>query len=142
MTAKLFQNPDGADSQSRAVLAYLSNHDGIENSWCKERKDYLANPYIARFENCREQGYVITMRSKLRQEQINIIFFQHRNVDTVCVVKFEGVFLNSPTINNIPDTHPWMSDKWEVDFKADYGQELKVADYIYGELEDFWARTA
>lgn len=84
---KLFQNPDGSNHQARAVLAYLSAHDAIEASWSDERKCYDACPEVNRWHNCREQGYVVTMRSKDYSRQVNIAFFEHRNSDGICAIE-------------------------------------------------------
>ncbi len=76
---------DGADYQARAVLAFLQSNDNlIEDSWNTERGKYEANINIGRWENCREQGYVLSMMSQNRR-QINIAFFEHRNSDSIYV---------------------------------------------------------
>ena len=61
---------DGANCQAKAVLAYLSHNDGIEESWDTEQKRYTAEPKVARWENCREQGYVISLTSKHHTKQL------------------------------------------------------------------------
>jgi len=75
MTARLFvPSTDGSNYQARAVKSYLEGYCGLEASYIDE---YRADPRIARWENCREQGYVISMRSSDSRKQVNIAFFQH-----------------------------------------------------------------
>ena len=140
--ANLFQNPDGANGQARAVLAYLSMHDGIEQSWSAEWKRYLAEPQVDRWHNCREQGYVVTLKSEDYSRQINIVFFEHRNSDEICAVEWEGRYLNPPTINDIPKTHPYCTDKFAVSHHESWGDAQKMAEWIFIRLTDFWKVTA
>jgi hypothetical protein len=142
MSADLFQNADGANYQAKAVLAYLSARDGIESSWSKENKRYEACPKVARWENCREQGYVVSLRSADYQKQINIAFFEHRNSDEICAVVFDGVFLNSPNFDNIPESHPYYHSKWDVNKSLGFGKAHEMADFIFNELTTFWNNTA
>ena len=53
---------------------------------------------VARWENCREQGYVISLRLPTYSKQLNIAFFEHRNTDSICAIVWEQRTLNSPTI--------------------------------------------
>jgi len=50
---------DGANYQAKAVLAYLQKYEGIEDSWDEAFYRYRAQPLVARWENCREQGYIV-----------------------------------------------------------------------------------
>ena len=56
---------DGANYQSRATLMFLQRDADIEESWNDERKTYDAEIKVARWENCREQGYVLSLMSEL-----------------------------------------------------------------------------
>lgn len=135
---KLFQNPDGANAQARAVLAYLSNHDGIEPSWDAERKDYLADPTVARWHNCREQGYVVMLRSRQGGHQVNIAFYEHRNTDDICAVEWEQktVHGNPPTLDTMPDGT--MRDKWDITNCVPAGHAEAMAKWIFDRLTTFW----
>jgi len=129
---------DGANKQAQAVLAMLQYNidDGIESSWNSEFKRYDASIKIARWKNCREQGYVVSLASKNYARQINIAFFEHRNSDGICAVKWEGRILNSPTINDIPQEV--YADKWDVSHSVDVGHIDEMATWIAGELIAFW----
>jgi hypothetical protein len=57
MARELFGcNPDGANHQARAVLAYLESRDGLENSWSDHFGEYIACPKVSRWENFREHS--------------------------------------------------------------------------------------
>ncbi len=137
----LFERGDGADPQSVAVKAYLSGHSGIESSWSRERSEYLAQPQIDRWHNCREQGYVVSMRSRSLQKQINVAFFEHRNSDSICAVAWEQTTLNPPTIDSAQMGDIY-KDKGDVSHAVSHGQAFEMADWIYKALESFWNQTA
>ncbi len=127
---------DGANYQARAVLAYLE-HDGIEESWNDEHKQYDAKPEIARWENCREQGYIVSMRSKTGHKQINIAFFEHRNSDSICAIEWEQASINSLTIDTAKFQGVY-KNKYDVSHSENYGECLKMATWIWDRLIHFW----
>ncbi len=142
MTAKLIgNNHDGANYQAQAVLAMVRYRlgDGIESSWDDEWKRYAAEPLVHRFDNCREQGYVIYMRSATCARQINIAFYEHRNSDSIYVQVNQVRTLNAPTFEVITDG---MADKYQSAFSASVGEIDKVAEFIETTLVDFWNATA
>ena len=134
-------NQDGAYAQARAVLAMLQyvHGGGIEESWSNEWKRYTADVKVGRWENCREQGYVVSLHSEDYSKQINIAWFEHRNSDEICAIKWEQVTINTPSINTIPETE--YKNKWDVSFTVGYGEVTKMADWINDELYDFWIST-
>lgn len=141
MTAKLIgNNHDGANFQAQAVLAMVRARlgEGIESSWDNEWKRYTAEPSVARYDNCREQGYVIYMRSK-DGRQINIAFYEHRNIDSIYVQVNNVVTFNAPTMEIVTDK---MADKYQSAFNAGFGEIDKVAEFIETTLVDFWNATA
>lgn len=138
MTSKLFQNSDGANPQARAVLAYLSGHDGIEGSWNDARGGYEAEPTVARWHNCREQGYVVSMRSQNYGAQINIAFFEHRNSDRICAIEWEQTTINPPTIDNIETGGTVYKDKWDTSHEVSVGEAMQMAEWIFKRLAAFW----
>lgn len=135
---KLFQNPDGAGCQARAVLAYLSGHDGIEDSWSSEFKCFLAEPTVDRWHNCREQGYVVSMRAENFGKQINIAFFEHRNSDAICAIEWEQTTMNPPTIDSMDTGGTVYKDKWDTSHSTEWGEAMQMADWIFGRLQAFW----
>lgn len=132
---------DGAYASARAVLVLLQGIGDIESSWNEEFKDYDARIKVARWENCREQGYVVFMRSADYKRQINIAFFEHRNSDSICAVKWEQVTGNaSPTIESA-DFGDVYKDKYDTSHAVSYNQHYDMAKWIKGELEKFWKET-
>lgn len=134
---------DGANHQARAVLAALQwvVSDGIESSWNDEFKRYMAEPKVSRWENCREQGYVVYMRGKNSTSQLNIAFFEHRNSDNICAVMWEQVTLNAPTIESAVFGDVY-KDKSDVSFRLEYGRYLEMAQWIKDQLTKFWGSNS
>lgn len=139
MTKLEYYNYDGANHQARAVLCFLQNRS-IESSWDGDKHSYLAEPKVARWENCREQGYVISMRNKSYSKQINIAFFEHRNSDSICAIKWEQVTLNSPTIDTA-EFGDIYKDKYDTSFDVRYGEIEKMANWIFEELDEWWGNN-
>lgn len=134
-----YQN-DGANHQARAVLALLQGFDCIvESSWNDERKKYDAEPKVARWENCREQGYVISMRAK-NHKQLNIAFFEHRNSDSICAVMWEQPTLNSPTIDTAEFGDVY-KDKYDLSHEVGWKKVDKMSNWIEKELNKFWKKN-
>lgn len=142
MTA-LFQNPDGANYQARAVLAYLSARDGIESSWDDEFKRYRAEPSVDRWHNCREQGYVVSLRAA-NGKQLNLAFFEHRNSDQIHALEWEqhSVHGNPIHIDNADFGGKVYKDKYDTSHRVDHGRCSEMADWIFGRLTDFWTANA
>ncbi|GIV43853.1 MAG: hypothetical protein KatS3mg035_0976 [Bacteroidia bacterium] len=133
---------DGANFQAQAVLAFVRRHGGeLQISYNRDERMYEAEPKVARWENCREQGYVISLRSKNYKRQLNIAFFEHRNSDSICAVKWEQTTLNSPTIDTAQFGDVY-KDKYYTSFSVGYGEVLKMANWIVKQLEEFWTETS
>lgn len=132
---------DGADPQAKAVLAFLSSGDGIEASWDDEQKRYLAEPKVARWENCREQGYIISLNSRNWDQQINIAFFEHRNSDQIHAIKWEQKSINPITIETA-EFGDIYKNKYDTSFSVDYGCITEMADWIKKQLTYFWLETS
>lgn len=128
---------DGADYQARAVLCVIQGRlgDGLECSWDDELKRYTAYISIARWANGREQGYVVSLRK--HEKQINIAFFEHRNSDEICAVKWMQLTINAPTIDTA-DFGDIYKDKFDTSFCIGYGEYKKAADWIFDEIESFY----
>lgn len=139
MTNVLNYNHDGANRQTQAALAmfqYLLS-DGIEESWNETYRQYDAKIRIARWENCREQGYVLSLDSKNFRRQLNIAFFEHRNVDGLCAIKWEQKTLNSPNIDTALFGEAYQ-DKYDTTYDVNFGEVLKMAKWLHEEFVEFW----
>lgn len=130
---------DGANWQAQAIVCYLQTKN-IESSWSSEYKRYMAEPNIARWYNCREQGYVIYMRSENCSKQINIAFFEHRNSDSISAIEWEECSINPLTVDNANLGNIY-KDKWDTSFSVDYKYITEMGDWIVKELEIFWNKN-
>lgn len=133
---------DGANEQAQATLCALKYYvgDGIEESYCEKTNKYLAEINVARWENCREQGYIVSLRTKDRSKQLNIAFFEHRNTDSICAIKWEQTSTNSLTIDTAQFGDVY-KDKYDVSFDVGYGEFLKMASWINEQFIDFWVKN-
>ncbi len=68
--------------QAAALLTALSRYDIS----LPERFYITTSPYC----NCREMGFVISLHGWNPVVQVNIAFFEHRNSDNLCAIKWEG----------------------------------------------------
>lgn len=128
---------DGADHQAQAVLCFLKVRN-VEDSWNQDLKKYDAEPTVGRWENCREQGYIISLRSKDFKRQLNIAFFEHRNSDSICAVKWQQISMNTITIDSAVFGEGIYTDKYDVSKSVGYGQIVEMASWIQEQLEEFW----
>lgn len=138
----LFINPHNVNWQADGVLAALRSNEGIQASWDSEKHKYLAEPEVNPWFNGRERGYVISLRSSDYLRCLNIAFFEHRNSDQICAVKFEFTGINPPTIKDIPDTHPYYESKYNYDKDVSYGQFVEMSKWIMTEFENWWEKNS
>ena len=126
---------DGANWQAQSVLAYLrtAKNNAIDKTWNKEYKCYDASVEVGRYENCREQGYIFSVQYK--GEQRNYCVYEHRNSDDLCVVVFDGVTINTPTLEMVCGA---MKDsKWNYTKAFLCGQIMECGDYILDDIKEF-----
>ncbi len=129
---------DGANYQAKAVLAYIQPFCNIEESWNEQFHVYNAKHEVGRWENGREQGYVITLISN--SKQLNIAFFEHRNSDSVCAVRWEqNITLNPPTIDTAEFGKKY-KNKYDIDFEVSYGEVVKMSEWIINEFKEWWIK--
>ena len=125
---------DGAGTQARCVLMLLQVFN-IESSYNKERHRCDATIEVARWENCREQGYIISLINK-KGEQINIAFFEHRNSESICALRWLQSSINSITIETAQFNGDAYKDdnKYNVSKSVGYGSFIEMKDWIISEL--------
>lgn len=132
---------DGANKQAQAVLAMFQYYlgDGVEASWSEKFSRYEAEIRVARWENCREQGYVLYMKSPDYKKQLNIAFYEHRNCDTVYMSIWEQRTFNAPTLDT-PDTEGEQNSTygWENSHAIGYNKIAETAEYMFELFEKFW----
>ena len=122
---------DGAGMQAQIIAILIREQKALvlDLVWNSEMRDYDGRIAIGRFENCREQGYVVSIND-YRGNQRNYAFYEHRNSDNICVLVRDGITINTPSLE-----YMWegKKDKWDVDKSFSYGEWEKCADWI---LED------
>jgi hypothetical protein len=141
----LHYHADGANRQAQGVLAMFQYLlcDGIEDSWNDDFKCYDAKIEVARWENCREQGYVLSLRApRWGSNQLNIAFFEHRNTDGICAIKWHQNTLNSPTIDTAEFGDECYSNKYDTSYDVGYGEAYKMAKWIHQEFVHHWREHA
>lgn len=111
---------DGANYQARAILCLLQGRLSEESK-----------VEIGRWENCREQGYVVSVRNK-KNDQLNICWYEHRNSDSVFALSWLQNTINSPTISTIPEEA--FPNKWHSNFSVGYGEVLEMATWINDQI--------
>lgn len=116
-------------------MAMLQDFE-IQESWNAEQRRYVAEPLIARWENCREQGYVITLRTP--GQTLHIAFFEHRNSDSICAIRWKQSVINSPTIDTAQFNGECYRDKYDVSHQVEYGEITEMANWIRDQLTAFW----
>ncbi len=114
---------DGANYQAQGVLAFIRDHE--------------SQTKVARWENCREQGYVLTLVAPDYKEQLNIAFFEHRNSDSICAVKWKQTpTINAPTIDTAKFNGVY-TDKYDVSHSVGYGEITEMSHWIRKQLDDY-----
>lgn len=125
---------DGANWQAQCVLAYLRRAGKSEVeylTWNKEKYRAEGELQVGRCENCREQGYIFTLTYGAKQ-LVHFWVYEHRNSDELCVVEFEGGFMNTPTINDIP-----MKDKYDVTMSFGCGDVVSCGEWIIERIKEY-----
>jgi len=128
---------DGANRQARAVLCMLQGQ-AIEESWNEQFSTYDAEPKVSRWENCREQGYVAMLWHRKTHKRLCIAWFEHRNSDSICALRWEQNGINSPTIDTADFGGACYRDKFDVSHQVGFGEILKMAEWIQEQLCDWW----
>ena len=125
---------DGANWQAKCILYYLQSMYSYitDSTYNANYKRYEAIIDVGRFENCREQGYVFSLRYKT--EQRNYCVFEHRNSDKIVILINNTYTINTPTIEQMWEGK---KDKWDYDKDFNYGQILECGDWIIKDMRKF-----
>lgn len=139
MTDLFHYMQDGAGYQARAVLMHLQGCGPIQSSWDEKYKCYRAEIKVARWENCREQGYVVML--KKRSEQINIAFYEHRNSDGLHALVWTQNTINSPTLDTANfefEGKEVFATKYDTSFSESAHEYAAMAERIYKVLKTWY----
>lgn len=126
---------DGANWQAQSVLAYfrVTKNNAIDKTWNKEYHRYDAEVNVGRYENCREQGYIFSVRYNGKQR--NYAVYEHRNSDQLCVVVFDAISNYTPRKELVWDA---MGDnKWNFTKSFGFGEIVSCGDYIIEDMKEF-----
>jgi hypothetical protein len=130
---------DGANWQAQGVLAYLRYHLDAKSIVSKltDTQDWKKYDFpiveVGRFENCREQGYVLMVTFKGKRR--NYAFFEHRNSDELVVFISDKLSINTPSIDDIYGDR----GKYDHDMCFERGQIVECAEDIMMDVESFLA---
>lgn len=131
---------DGAGSQARAVLMHLQGRGYIKSSWDDRFKYFRADVKVARWENCREQGYVVMLYNQ-KNTQLNIAFFEHRNTDSIDAIVWMQNTIDSPTIDtaNFNCGEQQVNKyKYDTSHSVSCNQYAEMGDWIFDRLTEWW----
>ena len=119
---------DGANWQAQAVLAYMREH--ISEI---DYEDFTAR--VGRYENCREQGYVFSIRVETNERHYAV--YQHRNSDSLIVLISNGMCMDTPDVNFMWKDKGENSTKYDYDKGFPYGEIVKCGEWILDDILDW-----
>ena len=114
---------DGSSAQSKATLAFL------QEELSSDQLDKLHQIDFGRWQNCREQGYVLSV--SIKNKQLNIAFFESRNSDSIVAWKWYQV----ERLNLINLNTAVLDDK--EDHWLPFGQCYDMAKWIDNQIKEF-----
>ena len=127
---------DGANWQAQAVLAYIRGNIAQfrEGTWNPIANDYEVEVFVSRYENGREQGYMVSAIYRWNKQK-TFAFYEHQNVDRLNVRHYDGtLMIEASSSSSIYDKYESKSD-YDKDFAC--GEIKQCGDYIIGELKKF-----
>ena len=115
---------------SERVFDILSDYCDI-----LKEDDYHLDAYLSTFNNCREQGYYLTVsdcdynNTNRVKDNLYIWVYECRNSDDIMVV----IQKEEPTINGM-----FSKDAWYKATSFNYNQERNAAEYIILKIKEFF----
>ena len=122
---------DGANWQAVGVMAYLRSRTEYAMNTATHA-NVFSQLTIGRYENCREQGYIVSC--KVNGGQRNWCFYEHRNTDRLCVVVFDCFSIDTPSKEKVWEV---MKDKYDVTKDFECGEILECGQYILEDIKEF-----
>ena len=121
---------DGANYKARAIMCLIQGRIS-EVKECMKGINKDVAVHIGRFENCREQGYVLSLFYKYQFIR-NYAFYEHRNSDQMCLLMSDTFTINTPSVDAMfGDRGKYDVDKW-----FEYDEIVKAADYIIEQMKE------
>lgn len=127
---------DGACWQAQAVLACLRYE--VKTNLYKFGDGQDAHEpivQIGRYENGREQGYVVRLMIDEIIPMASYCFYEHRNSDQICVIQFQSAGYDTPSLDTI-----WLGreNKYDYDKEFGYAHIEDCAEYIINDMKRRW----
>lgn len=125
---------DGANWQAQVILIYMRHHEDLilEDTYNKDIHCYEASLNVGRYENCREQGYIFSLRYKGRQR--NYAVYEHRNTDNLCIVANNIETIYTPSAATIYEN---MRDKYDTTVNFDYCDFEECSNWLIEDMRKF-----
>ena len=115
------------NAQAYALMHFLSTQEPHTARYQdgKYQIDIRCKPYM----NGRERGFVLEMRQGIGQDAVCLAFFEHRNSDALCCIRWQSAqYEHCYTASDIPDSvYP---DKWSVTKSWDYMDLVGASKYV------------
>lgn len=137
---------DEACWQAKAVLAYLQGN--LYRLTDDKYHNYHIDVEVGRYENCREQGYVFSLKfwgrnsetNKFGHYQRNYAVYEHRNSDTICVLISNTFTINTPGIDEMWKDKGENPKSRDYDAGFEYDEITKCGEYIIQDMDEFIAK--
>ena len=128
---------DGACPEAIAVLGLMKVKTEyiLDRTWNGSTHQYDAKLLVGRYENCREQGYVFTIRYKGLQR--NYAVYQHRNSDALCVLISNVYTIGTPQVDEMWADKDENATKYDVDAQFGYAKVEDCANFIERDMLNF-----
>ncbi len=124
----------GLNNQAIAVLHFLKDEE-------LSSEDFHTS--TSAWYNCRERGFVLSIKSYRMPTGLYIAVFEHRNSDEICALKWEAKSgVNPPTIESDGRLAYHGGDKFNVAFSVGYGEVGKMATWVRDQAEKYVAENA
>jgi hypothetical protein len=87
------------------------------------------------YGNCRERGFVLTFRCE-NGEAENIVFFEHRNSDQLCAIRWRGLppISCAARYDDIPEEN--YRDKYDIKLSWPYMAINEAVRYVHGMIKE------
>lgn len=124
-TQKLADRKCGMNTQAHELLQRLSDEIITTEVFL------TTSPYC----NGREMGFVVSAMATKYTPQTNFAFYEHRNCDQLCVLKWEGntSIHGAVTHDQIPEGI--FPNKWACTAQWSYGNYDDIIDWLKGEIK-------
>ena len=119
---------DGDNWQAQAVLAYVRGHI-LEIDY----DDFTAR--VGRYENLREEGYVISIR--VEDNERHYAVYQHRNSDKLIVLISNGMCMDTPDVDFMWKDKGVNATKYDYDKSFPYGEIVRCGEWIIDDILDW-----